>query len=258
MNRQAPERFTQWLTENQHHDDRTGLVYRYHGRSDRHSRALCRLILEDLIGVCHVLGRHAQSRKVVYRINLRHQWPQSGKTKTLDLAIGLGEADSIPSPMTVPILEGTIHRVLISLEAKSVMTEHVKAQPRVFDELSSSHVIVHSGDNQALAAGVTVVNISKRFVSPLRQVVGQPTRWTEHRQPDVSRRMVEHLRGLPIRTSLEQAGFDGYITLVVDCDNQNPSSLWTDPPAPQPGDRDHYDTFLDDLARGYSERFFDL
>ena len=67
--------------------------------------------------------------------------------------------------------------------------------------------------------------------------------------------MVNHLRGLPIRDTLDSAGFDAYATIVVDCDNQGPASLWTAPPAPQPGERDHYGTFLKRLASAFSQRF---
>jgi hypothetical protein len=49
------------------------------------------------------------------------------------------------------------------------MTEHGKSQPRVYDELSSSHEIVHQGRQDAIAAGITVVNVAPRFISPLRQ-----------------------------------------------------------------------------------------
>lgn len=147
-----------------------------------------------------------------------------------------------------------IERVLLSCESKAAMTEHVKAKPRIFDELSSSHLIVHEGDPDAIAAGVTVVNIAGTFVSPTRQK-SRKVIVTRHRQPDVARQMVEHLRGLPIRADKTSVGFDAYATIVVDCDNRALASLWTDPPAPQPGDRDHYDTFLGALSRACEERF---
>jgi hypothetical protein len=147
-----------------------------------------------------------------------------------------------------------MERVLISCEAKSVMTEHAKSQPRVFDELGSSHEIVHQGDREAIAAGLTVINIATTFVSPLRQKGGELF-ISKHQQPRAAGRMVNHLRGLPIRDKVDAPGFDAFATIVVDCDNQGPVTLWTDPPAPQPGDRDHYDTFISRLARIYAERF---
>ncbi len=193
------ERFVDWLTNNQHPDKKTGFVYRYHSRSDSHSKAISLFVLDDLLDVCPRLRKQAKAGRVVYGVNLKHLWLNSEKKKTIDLAVGLGEVGPVESLEDHLIAQGPIKRVLISMEAKSVMTEHGKSQPRLFDELGSSHAIVHAGDNDAIAAGVTVVNIAGRFVSPLRQNPGQPMAWTKHNQPHVAERMVNHPRGLPIR-----------------------------------------------------------
>lgn len=191
--------------------------------------------------------------KIIYGINARHVFP-NGKRKTLDLAIG-SPADVRDSERFNNVIgSGTIDRVLFACEAKTVMTEHGKSQPRVFDELSSSHEIVHQGDREAIAAGITVVNIAKTFVSPLRQK-SKKLYVSQHKQPHAAERMVNHLRGLPIRDSTAESGFDAYATIVVDCDNQGPAMLWTKPPAPQPGDKDHYETFIRRIATKFTERF---
>ncbi len=67
--------------------------------------------------------------------------------------------------------------------------------------------------------------------------------------------MIEHLRGLPVRDDVGKVGFDAYASVVVDCDNIHTVHLWTDPPAPQPGDADHYDTFIARISRFYDSRF---
>ncbi len=136
--------------------------------SDAHSIALCTLILEDLLAACPELRDDALADRIVYGINAKHTFP-NGKKKTLDLAIGTTGAVKVATRFANTICPGEIDRVLISCEAKTVMTEHGKSQPPVFDELGSSHEIVHQGDRDAIAAGVTVVNIAKTFVSPLRQ-----------------------------------------------------------------------------------------
>jgi hypothetical protein len=249
----APNQFAQWLTAHEHKDPNYGWVYHYHSRSDAHSISLCKLILQDLLLACPALKEQALADRIVYGINARHIFP-NGKKKTLDLAIGTaGALDPLPR-FEGAIFSGKINRVLISCEAKTVMTEHGKSQPRVFDELGSSHEIVHQGDREAIAAGITVVNIAATFVSPLRQR-GSELHISKHRQPRAAERMVNHLRGLPIRDSVDATGFDAYATIVVDCDNQGPAMLWTDPPAPQPGDRDHYDQFISRLAGAYENRF---
>jgi hypothetical protein len=249
---QAPERFAAWLTGHEHIDPRFGHVYRYHSRSDAHSVALCQYVMEDLIETCPMLGAEARAGEVAYGINLSFQFP-SGKVKNLDLAVG------VPVQPVLPV-GGAVARVAqlvdlrLAMEAKSVMTEHGKSQPRVFDELSSSHEIVHHGGQEILAAGITVVNIADRFVSPLRQN-GPDLHWSLHKQPGVTASMVRHLRGLPIRDREGEVGFDAYATIVICCDNQTDASVWTAPPAPQPGERDHYGTFLARLSEAYARRF---
>jgi hypothetical protein len=249
----APESFASWLTAHEHKDPVYGWVYRYHSRSDAHSIALCKLILEDLLRSCPALAANALADKIVYGINAKHTFP-NGKKKTLDLAIGTTKEIKQPTRFADTIYPGKIDRVQISCEAKTVMTEHGKSQPRVFDELGSSHEIVHQGDRDAIAAGVTVVNIAKTFVSPLRQKSTE-LHVSKHKQPHAAERMVNHLRGLPIRDVLDASGFDAYATIVVDCDNQGPAFLWTDPPAPQPGDPDHYDKFIARISDAYASRF---
>lgn len=250
----APERFVRWMSEHRHVDKNLGHVYRYHPRSDAHSIELCRLILDDLLARCDLLRDQAARGVVAYGINLKHRWP-SGKSKTLDLAIGIPE-HALP---TAP--KAGIHRVkdlvevLVACEAKTVMTEHGKSQPRIFDELSSSHEIVHGGRPNGIAAGITVVNIAETFVSPLRQQEGRALYVSPHDQPHVAERMVKHLRGLVTRERPEGVGFDAYCTIVVNCDNQGDASVWPAPPAPQPGEPDHYDTFIERIARFYVERF---
>ena len=237
----------------EHIDARFGHVYRYHSRSDAHSVALCRCIMKDLIVRTPVLSRRIDSGEIVWETNTKFLFPLSRKAKTLDLAIGTLDAQ-VRSPRGAT--RRTLKDIVVACEAKSVMTEHGKSQPRVFDELNSAHGIVHAGRADAIAAGVTVVNIAGRFASPLRQTAGQRDLvFSRHSQPEDARRMVEHLRGLPIRDDIRGVGFDAYATIVIDCDNQGPAAVWTATPAPQPGDLDHYETFVERIGRFYTERF---
>lgn len=254
MQPRAPGLFARWLSEHEHIDPRYGYVYRYHSRSDAHSVALCQFILDDLLANCLPLREQALAGTVVYGINAKYTWKSSGKTKTLDLAIGTGKGQTKVKRQVGEVFLGVIEQVRIACEAKTVMTEHGKSQPRVFDELASSHEIVHQGDRKAIAAGITVVNIADTFVSPLRQKGGALV-VSRHKQPDAAARMIRHLRGLPIRNSPRSVGFDAYATIVVNCDNQGLATLWTQEPAPRPSDRDDYQTFLERISRAYGERF---
>ncbi len=256
----APERFARWLDNYRHKDPRTGLVYRYHSRSDAHSIALCEAVVQDLFGSCPTLGEQADRGHLVYGINFKIESPVTKKRKTLDLAIGLPKGADRVMEVGGGLVKGEIGTLLFSCEAKTVMTEHGKSKPRVYDELSSSHEIIHQGWPDAIATGITVVNIAKTFVSPLRnQVPGAPLNVTKHSQPKAAGDMVWHLRGLQLRDELGKVGFDAYASVVVECDNaREPVRLWTDPPAPQPSEPDHYGTFLSRVSRFWTERFSTL
>jgi hypothetical protein len=242
------------MRQHRRRDPRFGYTFRYHPRSDAHSKALCREILIDLIEASPVLREQARSGVVCYAINYRFTWPDSGRTKTLDLAIGRAR-EPVPPGTQDLIRQGPIRDVLVCCEAKTVMTEHSKSKPRIYDELSSSHQMVHSGRRDAVAAGITVVNIAERFASPLRQRSRRNIVWSLHRQPEAARSIIEHLRGLPVRDDVTGVGFDAYASVVVDCDNLGEVTLWTAPPAPQPGDLDHYETFVARVAQLYDSRF---
>src|SRR5262249_37375119 len=139
----APQKFTDWMTANKAISKKTGHEYRYHSRSDSHSKSLGRHIVADLVAACPILKQHVRDGKVVCGINFEHTWTGSGKSKTIDLAIGT--PPDAPLKLLAPddeIVEGTIERVLFSCELKTTMTEHSKSQPRIYDELSSSHGIV--------------------------------------------------------------------------------------------------------------------
>lgn len=264
----APEKVAAWMATHEQRDKKLPHVYRYHPRSDIHSTVLCELVMLDLLKSCQSLQEQASNGYVAYGINVKHAWATTSKTKALDLAVGVPSEPALPSAAVNQIRrvknkkrksgENALARLLIACEAKAVMTEHGKSQPRVFDELSSSHEIVHQGDQETIAAGIVMVNIASNFVSPLRQRDANSLHLSAHDQPVVAARMIQHLRGLRIRDDVGQVGFDAFCTFVVDCDNQAGCALYTGFPAPQPGDPDHYDTFIERITRFYKERFGDL
>jgi len=251
----APEKFADWMSGHVANDRRHGrTVYRYHPRSDAHSRRLCELVLSDLLAACEPLARHVASGEVVGGTNVPHLFP-SGRAKTLDLAIGT-PINSGPRPL-VPVGPACapIQQLRIALEAKQCMTEHSKAKPRLFDGLSSSHEIVHSGAPEAIACGIVVVNIASRYASPTRQIAGDLLVYTGHRQPHAARAIIEHLRGLQRRSGSRDVGFDAFSSIVIDCDNTSECTLHTAPPAPQFGDLDHYGSLISGISQAYAERF---
>lgn len=99
----APDRFVDWMSGHTANDKKHGrTVYRYHPRSDEHSKTLCRMVLEDLLEACPPLREHVETRVVVGKINAALTFP-SGKAKNLDLAVGT-PADPIPVSADPPLM----------------------------------------------------------------------------------------------------------------------------------------------------------
>lgn len=263
----APEKLVAWFQGAIFRDRGgrlpAGVRLQYHSRSDEHSKKLGEFIVDDLLDSCAALRTHALAGEVVWGINIPFTWP-NGKTKTLDLAFGIASEPNPPEDgRRIRRLTGRadpikMTRLLIACEEKATMTEHGKSQPRIFSELNDAHTIVHQGSRDTIAAGVTMLNIAPTFVSPLRQRPDQPVVVSKHRQPDVTARMINHLRRLPLRNEVDETGLDAYCTFVVDLNNQGHVAIHTDSPAPQQGDPDHYDTFIARIARLYSERYSNL
>jgi hypothetical protein len=68
--------------------------------------------------------------------------------------------------------------------------------------------------------------------------------------------VVEKLRELPRRARDGEEGYDAFAILVVECRNDgSPVRLVTEPPAPQPGDVDHYEMTLHRLAQLYEQKY---
>jgi hypothetical protein len=252
----GPELFTKWMCQHIANDHKFGRkVFRYHPRSDEHSKKICRLVLDDLVESCPVLKKHLLAHEVVANINAVMTFP-NGKVKTLDLAIGEPEVPIEPMVAVSPKHVVRLKRLRMGCEAKQCMTEHSKTKPRIFDELSSSHEIVHQGDRLAIAAGIVVVNIARQYASPTRQTSSEgPIIFSKHKQPDAARNMIEHLKGLIMRSEGTEIGFDAFATIVIDCDNTSECKLHTELPAPLVGERHHYQNFISDLAAAYASRF---
>jgi hypothetical protein len=149
--------------------------------------------------------------------------------------------------------------VLVALEAKATMTEHTKAGPRLYDELNSSHQIVHASSSKALSVGFFMVNASKSFISPDRNkgTGSGGVTVTIHRQPTAAAFSINVVEGLPRRSGASGVAYDGMAIAVVDMPNDGvtPVRLVTAPPAPQPGDIFNYDNMLTRIANEYDATF---
>lgn len=261
--------------------DKYGNRWQYHSRSDRHSKVACWGIGLDLLCSSALLRRHVADGKVILGVNHTMRDFGTGRKKDLDLV--LARPDGVPDgavtfaqlvdrysiPLSasqravldgLPVLPtGPVGAVLVALEAKATMTAHIRALPRLYDELNSSHLCVHGASKQALAIGFAIINASGRFASSdmNKADLSKTARvFTEEPQPRSLERTLEKLAEIPRRSNTRETGFDGVGVVVIEGVNDGtPYRLVTAPPAPQPGDQFHYDGMITRMANEYDTSF---
>ncbi|BDG02824.1 hypothetical protein [Anaeromyxobacter oryzae] len=255
---------------------KSGAEWQYHPRSDRHSKIACWGVLFDLLQHCPTLVRQIEDGTIAFGINHEMKDFRLDRKKNLDLVLCTPRSPSADAPAppvrsfralvdkygillspeerallnTLPDLPAApVGAVHVALEAKACMTEHMKARPRLYDELNSSHATIHGNSDKAIAVGFVMVNMAAVFRSPTAREL------SKHRQPDVTEKVIEKVKQLPRRASPKEDGFDAMAIVVVRCQNdRTPVELVTDAPAPQPGDIFHYDAMVQRLADLYSWR----
>jgi hypothetical protein len=154
---------------------RSQALWQYHPRSDRHSKVACWGILFDLLQCCPLLLDHVTSEKIAFGINHEMRDFKMNRRKNLDLVlctpgspssktrtrslsdlaaeyhVELGTEDKRILEGLPPIHEAPVGTVHCALEAKACMTEHMKARPRLYDELNSSHQTIHGSGDMVIA-----------------------------------------------------------------------------------------------------------
>lgn len=261
-------------------EDRRGLVWQYHSRSDRHSKIASWALLFDLLCNCALLRDHVEAKKVGFGINHQMRDFKTGRKKDLDLVIctpGSEPTREYPTFITLvdeygisftsaeqsalaslpPLVRTTVGSVHLAVEAKAVMTAHIKALPRLYDELNSSHQAIHGSADFAIAAGFVVINSATRFISPDLNKSGEVDRVINtHRQPKDVQRAVDKVLEIPRRTQAGTEGFDALGVVVVEMVNDgSPVTHDTRLPAPQVGDVIHYDEMVRRIGALYATKF---
>ena len=166
--------------------------WQYHPRSDNHSKVACWGVFFDLLRTSALLQHHVKAKKVIFGVNFTMSELPHRAEKKLDLVISrpsgklptrkprmLAELAADWGVVLTPsqaaelghlplIIEGPVtgSGVLVALEAKATMTAHTKALPRLYDELNSSQLTVHGASDQALAAGLVMINAGETFHQP--------------------------------------------------------------------------------------------
>ena len=237
----APERFAAYLVK-----------YPYHPRSNKHSNALVEFLLDDLLMLCPQFKEDAAAGKVAYDLNRKVRVGTS--EWNVDLVVGPPSRAIPQTPGVRPIARSQPSNFRIACEAKSIMTEHRKAQRNRQRDLDALHQFMHRYDQNTIVAAVTVINIAESFRSPLRRQV------TKHKHPSgLVRASVDLVRTLPLRTHPANGpGLEANAVIVIHYDNsaRKPvSRIHTSSPAPQPGDPLHWDSFLRRICDLYAQRW---
>ncbi len=222
----------------------------YHPRSDKHSNALCRFVLADMLDRCPPLRAHAARREVVCSLN--HTIHAGPIQWNVDMVIGPPGVSALVEDLNDGIAVEAPATVRIALEVKSIMTEHGKARKNRLRDFDSLHTYVHRAETAAVAASLLVINISDRFKSPLRQgTLGH------HNISSIVKETVSMFKSLPMRSKTEGEGLEALGIIIVDFDNIDFQSgkLFSRSPAPQVGDPTHYDGFIRQICNRYCERW---
>lgn len=263
--------------------DRYGNDWQYHSRSDRHSKVACWGVAFDLLQTSSLLRRQVADGKVVLGINHTMRDFATGRQKDLDLVLARPTSAVDPHKTFARLVEqhdieltpeqrrrlaglpdcpiGPVGAVLIALEAKATMTAHIRALPRLYDELNSSHLCVHGASSQALAVGFVMINAAERFASSdmNKGDLSGGLVYSEEPQPRSVERTLAKVAEMPRRSNVRENGFDGIGVVVIDGKNDGtPFTLVTDAPAPQPGDSFHYDEMISRMATEYDTTFVEI
>lgn len=264
--------------------DKYGNRWQYHSRSDRHSKVACWGVLFDLLQTSSLLRQHVHDGKVVFGVNHEMGDFKNQRPKALDLVVARPgtAAPKQHKPITfaslinvwgillskseqarldeLPTLNrGPVGSALVALEAKAAMTAHQRALPRLYDELNSSQLTVHSSSDFAAAAAFVMVNLASEFISAdLNKVdlAANPPVVSQHRQPHDANLVVEKVKQIPRRVRPGEEGFDAIGIVVVECRNDgSPFRIVSDSPAPPANDDFNYDQMVRRLGHIYDSRF---
>jgi hypothetical protein len=222
--------------------DRHGNIWQYHSRSDRHSKIACWAIMFDLLQICPLLRQHISADKVAFGVNHQMRDFKQNKKKDLDLVLTGRRDDSTVTLAdyvdkwgvvlnerdakvlaSLPVLrKASVSSVFMALEAKACMTEHIKAIPRLNDELSSSFQTIHGDSGSAIAGAFVMINCADSFISSDRHTkrirAGKYT-ITPHNQPHVADRVVDAVMKIPRRSDASGHGFDAIGITMMRCAN---------------------------------------
>jgi len=247
-------------------------MWQYHSRGARHSLTSCWGVLFDLLAHSALLREHVAAGKVVFGLDHKMHDYQANRSKNLDLVIArpneagwtkkrsprhfsalpqqfdmhLTDAQLVDLPNLPDPIEGEVGAVHLALESKACMTAFSKSYPRFYDELNSSHAVIHGASNRALAVGLAIVNVATEFLSPVGEL-------NHHNQPHDALGAMAKVEQLPRRSGDEGTGYDGLGIVLIDLKNDgSPVTIPSEPPVPV---NYQYDRMILRIANEYDVRF---
>lgn len=247
-------------------------LWQYHSRGARHSITSCWGVMFDLLANSSLLRQHVAEGKVIFGLDHEMQDFAASRSKNLDLVIAkpndegwtrkrrprlfselpdlfdmelTASQKALLAEMPDPV-EGAVGAVYLAVESKACMTAFTKSYPRFYDELNSSHAVIHGASNRALAVGLAIVNVADSFLSPVGKL-------NAHRQPADALGAMAKVEQLPRRSGDEGVGYDGLGIILVDLANDgSPVTLPTAPTVPT---NYEYDRMILRVAHEYDVRF---
>ncbi|MFA4945971.1 MAG: hypothetical protein WC607_00305 [Candidatus Micrarchaeia archaeon] len=224
-------------------------THQYHPRSDAHGNELARLIVKDLMENCKVFREAALSKRIVFELN--YTIGNGFDSWNMDLVVGPPENLNKIEKTDLNIFRGIPKEIWLAIDAKSIMTEHKKARRNRQRDLNSLQDLLHRKNSNTIVAGIVVVNMSKKFKSPLRN--GEITL-----HPNVENTITETIEMLKqnLKQGNNENGLEALGVIVVDHTNlvDDQTKLIATPPAPSSSDRIFYKNFITELCTLFSDR----
>lgn len=222
--------------------------------------------------------------KVGFGINHQMRDFRQNRKKDLDLVVCLPDTGANPSMTFARMVEkygirltteeadrlaalpefhmAAVGTVRMALEAKACMTAHGKARPRLYDELTSSHLTIHGDTSGALAVGFVMINTAARFVSPghaqnARSLKEAEPFYNTEPQPQATISVVEKVKELPRSSREGEQGFDALGVVLIECKNDGTEVKVLDRLSNgyQVDDIFRYETMIKRVAHIYAARY---
>ena len=134
----------------------------YDPRSSRHSDFLSEIIVRDLVQNCPLLAQRAASGRVV--ACLRHRQRIAQDDWVIDIAIGTCAGAPAPPEVSGSIKMAPPVIIEITIELKSILTEHGKARRNRLRDFGAFHNHGHTYDPRTVVGAFLVINMRTGFI----------------------------------------------------------------------------------------------